>query len=92
MFFFDLNFIFSKILCLVKDFEKVVRFKNLSTPYDYKSIMHYPEGAHSINPNKPTIKAIKSPFKISPSKVLSEIDIEEIRKLYNCKTDKKGLY
>lgn len=74
----------------LKDFEKIKRYKDLSTPYDYKSIMHYSEEAFSINSNKPTIKALKSPFKINPSEILSEIDVEEVRKLYHCKTDKKG--
>jgi hypothetical protein len=47
--------------------------------------MHYPDiNQQAIDKSKPTIKGIKG--KIDPSKELSEIDIEEIRKLYNCKS------
>ena len=65
-------------------------FKNLSTPYDYYSIMHFPEGYGAVDSEKPTMTALKRPFKIRPGLILSEIDVEEIRILYNCETDKKG--
>jgi hypothetical protein len=47
--------------------------------------MHYPDmNPQAIDKSKPTMKGIKG--KIDPSKELSEIDIYEIRKLYNCKS------
>ncbi len=47
--------------------------------------MHYPDmNLQAIDRTKPTMKGIKGV--IDPSKVLSEIDIAEIRKLYNCKS------
>ena len=47
--------------------------------------MHYPDmNPQAIDKSKPTMKGIKG--KIDQSKELSEIDIEEIRKLYNCKS------
>ena len=61
------------------------KFYNLSTPYDYKSIMHYHSFAHAINESLPTIRAIKAPFEIEINENLSNIDVEEIRTLYNCK-------
>ena len=60
-------------------------FKDLNSSYDYKSIMHYSEiNPHAVDKSKPIMKGIKG--KIDPSKELSEIDIYEIRKLYNCKS------
>ena len=60
-------------------------FHNLSTPYDYKSIMHYHSFAHAINESLPTIRAIKGPFDLEINENLSDIDVQEIRTLYNCK-------
>ena len=60
-------------------------FYNLTSPYDYKSIMHYHFNAHAINKSFPTIRAIKVPFQIEINENLSDIDVEELRTLYNCK-------
>jgi hypothetical protein len=47
--------------------------------------MHYPDmNPQAIDKSKPTMKGLKG--KIDQSKELSEIDIKEIRKLYNCKS------
>ncbi len=47
--------------------------------------MPYPDmNPQAIDKSKPTMMGIKG--KIDPSKELSEIDIEEIRRLYNCKS------
>lgn len=54
-------------------------------PYDYKSIMHYDANSFSKN-GEPTIKSKKSSEMIDPSKTLTEYDVAEIRKLYNCST------
>lgn len=60
-------------------------FQNLSLPYDYLSVMHYPSWAFSKN-KKPTLEA-KDP-KMTPvigqSKGLSDLDVEKINRLYNC--------
>ena len=69
------------------DFRKIdlSGFKDLSTPYDYESIMHYHSYAHAINKSSITVAATKIPFEIKINKNLSDIDVFEIRKLYNCK-------
>jgi hypothetical protein len=47
--------------------------------------MHYPDmNPQAIDKSKPVMKGIKG--KIDPSKELSETDIYEIRKLYNCES------
>ena len=61
------------------------QFHNLSTPYDYKSIMHYHSFAHAKNKSLETIRAIKAPFEIEINENLSYMDVKEIRTLYNCK-------
>ena len=62
-------------------------YLNISTSYDYKSIMHFEPilEEHSVNKSLPVISALREPFSIKPSEILSEIDVLEIRKLYNCK-------
>ena len=60
-------------------------YVDLDTPYDFESIMHYDEFAFTINGQR-TLKA-KGNFKILPGEVLSDIDVEEIRKLYDCKSE-----
>jgi hypothetical protein len=56
--------------------------------------MHYNEVAFSKNGQK-TLKANRN-FKILPGDVLSDTDVEKVRKLYNCNSktfDKKeGLF
>ena len=72
---------------LNRDFRKLnqTQFKDLVIHYDYKLIMHYHSFAHAINNSSTTITAIKAPFKIEINENLSDIDVEEIRTLYNCK-------
>ena len=62
------------------------QFKDLGTPYDYESIMHYHYSAHAKNNSLVTIRAIKTPFGIGINQNLSELDVQEIRTLYNCKS------
>ena len=61
------------------------QFKNFVTPYDYESIMHYHSYAHTKNNSLKTITAIKAPFEIKINENLSDIDVQEIRTLYNCR-------
>ena len=70
-----------------RDFRKLdsTQFQDLDTPYDYESIMHYHSYAHAINNSTMTIRASKAPFEIKINENLSDIDVKEIRKLYNCK-------
>jgi hypothetical protein len=45
-----------------KNYEKLKNeeFKDLNTPYDYTSIMHYPDmNPQAIDKSKPTMKGIK---------------------------------
>ncbi|KAF5272097.1 hypothetical protein FQA39_LY01180 [Lamprigera yunnana] len=51
-------------------------------PYDYKSIMHYGRKAYSKN-NKDTITPYED-IEIGSFKVLSDIDIEKISKMFKC--------
>lgn len=62
-------------------------YENVSTAYDYESIMHFEPmiEEHSINKYLPVITALRDPFSIKPSEILSEIDVIEIRNLYKCK-------
>lgn len=68
------------------NFEKSENYQDLGTPYDYKSIMHYEETAFASNPRYLTMKAVKPPYTLKRNYELSPIDVEEIRKLYNCKS------
>jgi hypothetical protein len=74
-----------------RDFLKlyVTQLKYLDTPYYYESIMHYPVyNGHGRSLESETMKPLKPPFEIKSSEILSNIDIIEIRKLYNCKSGK----
>ena len=51
-------------------------FVSVGTPYDLKSIMHYKE--------KDGIEPLYPLNKIEPSKILSDIDVIEIRRAYKC--------
>ena len=46
--------------------------------------MHYGENFFAKDTSKPTIRG-KNGNKIQPGNVLSQIDVREIRSLYNCK-------
>ena len=63
---------------------KISNFINLSSDYDYESIMHYPDNAHAINESLKTIVLITNKT-INPGERLSKIDVDEIRQLYKCK-------
>ena len=65
-----------------------IKYSNLITdtldlPYDYGSVMHYGPKSFSIN-GEPTIVALDNTSEIGQRKQLSQIDIAEIRKHYNC--------
>lgn len=60
-------------------------YRDLGTPYDYNSIMHYTNVAFAINRNKPTMRSLKPPGLVNPGETISQIDVQEIRKMYNCK-------
>lgn len=55
-------------------------------PYDYNSIMHYDWNAFSKSMLKATIVPVQSGVVLAGSsyKSLSDIDVAEIRKYYNC--------
>ena len=54
-------------------------------PYDYNSILHYPEYAGSVNDER-TIVPKKSGVKIPDTwTTLSPIDVAEVKTLYRCK-------
>jgi hypothetical protein len=72
------------------EFDKKDNYKDLNTSYDYTSIMHYGVFDFSID-GRPTMKARKSSTMIRPGKRLSEIDVEEIRRMYNCPTARTKL-
>jgi hypothetical protein len=50
--------------------------------------MHYEETAFAKDPRYVTMKALKPPYSLKRNYELSPIDVEEIRKLYNCKSSK----
>ena len=58
-------------------------FLNLSTPYDLKSIMHYPSGIFA-KPDTFTLESKMEPKEIKKNTEISNIDALEIRLLYNC--------
>ncbi len=57
----------------------------LNEPYDYNSIMHYPEFAFSKDDRKTiTVKSKMPNVKIGQRIGLSDIDIKQIKKAYKC--------
>ena len=51
--------------------------------------MHSSDRLNSRDKNKgPTMTSLNSESPIAPGKVLSEIDVQEIRSLYECKSGK----
>ncbi|KAF4108583.1 zinc metalloproteinase nas-13-like [Onychostoma macrolepis] len=59
------------------------RGKTLGLKYDLDSIMHYGTNYFSRN-GKPTIEPKKSGVTIGQRSYLSDLDVQRIRKLYNC--------
>ncbi|RNA44227.1 Zinc metallo ase nas-6 [Brachionus plicatilis] len=59
------------------------RIDLLNEPFDYYSIMIYGPKAFSKN-GKPTITALNPKIKLNDFNLLSDTDIREIRKLYQC--------
>ncbi len=68
----------------IRDFIIEPNFFDLTTPYDLKSIMHYNSNAFCLKQGSITIQSISEPKNIPNNVELSEIDIMEIRMLYNC--------
>ena len=67
-------------------FDKEFDTDYLGFPYDYNSIMHYDSYAFSNN-GQPTIVAKQSGITLTHTSVkngISDIDVGEIRKRYNC--------
>lgn len=57
--------------------------QDLDEPYDYDSVMHYNTKDFSKN-GLPTVVPKVEGTVIGQRRHLSEIDIREVRKLYNC--------
>lgn len=65
--------------------QKASIIDSFGTKYDYKSIMHY--GAYTFSKNKKPVMITKDPSmqKVIGQRIkLSEIDKEQINKMYNC--------
>ncbi|CAJ1050010.1 high choriolytic enzyme 2-like [Xyrichtys novacula] len=61
--------------------------KNLGTPYDFNSVMHYSNYAFSKN-GRPTIVAKKNPnLEFGRAPRMSQNDIDRVNKLYRCFDD-----
>ena len=69
----------------------VYYYNDLGTPYDYNSIVHYPSKITSNTTNQTTffLEALNNGT-ISPIEQLTDIDVEEVRKLYKCHESKKA--
>ena len=67
------------------EFEKLSdsQVDSLGVGYDYNSIMHYDANLYSRNGN-PTIIALDPDIPIGKARELSELDIEQTKRLYNC--------
>lgn len=67
------------------NFQKYTNEKTdaLSTPYDYASIMHYPNAAFSKN-GLPTIVPLQPNVQIGQRVALSTTDIREVQLFYGC--------
>ena len=69
-----------------RSYDKISKEKylDLGTPYDYDSILHYGPRYNAINIIFETIVPLKYPYHIARIATLSKIDIEEIKKYYEC--------
>ncbi|XP_076813917.1 plasminogen-like isoform X2 [Clavelina lepadiformis] len=66
-------------------FKKTVGdIESFSSPYDYKSVLHYSSHAFSKNGNPTIINAVTSEPVDSQRIMLSEEDIHQVLALYNC--------
>lgn len=67
------------------EFEKLTsdRVDSLGVGYDYNSIMHYDGTLYSRN-GSPTIIALDPDIPVGKARVLSSLDIEQTKRLYNC--------
>uniref|UniRef100_A0A0N4ZP25 Metalloendopeptidase n=1 Tax=Parastrongyloides trichosuri TaxID=131310 RepID=A0A0N4ZP25_PARTI len=56
-------------------------------PYDYTSIMHYPENAFSIDPHKITIQTLDPNYQkiIGHASYPSKLDYKKVCKIYQCR-------
>ena len=70
---------------LEDNFEKLSEniIDSLGVGYDYNSIMHYDATLFSRN-GKPTIVALDPDIPVGKARELSELDIEQINRLYGC--------
>ncbi len=60
----------------------------MNTPYDYDSVMHY--GKYDFTNNYlPSIEPLQKYATIGQRQYLSTIDIEEVRLVYNCSSNRK---
>ncbi|XP_029921076.1 low choriolytic enzyme-like isoform X1 [Myripristis murdjan] len=67
------------------NFWKIQNSRNLGTPYDYNSVMHYGRYAFSSN-GQPTIVPVPNPdVSIGRANQMSPTDILRVNRLYGCK-------
>uniref|UniRef100_A0A667ZYJ0 Metalloendopeptidase n=1 Tax=Myripristis murdjan TaxID=586833 RepID=A0A667ZYJ0_9TELE len=68
------------------NFWKIQNSRNLGTPYDYNSVMHYGRYAFSSN-GQPTIVPVPNPdVSIGRANQMSPTDILRVNRLYGCST------
>eukprot|EP00112_Aurelia_sp_Birch-Aquarium-sp1_P022417 Seg6310.2 transcript_id=Seg6310.2/GoldUCD/mRNA.D3Y31 product="Zinc metalloproteinase nas-15" protein_id=Seg6310.2/GoldUCD/D3Y31 len=64
----------------------------LGEPYDFDSVMHYHKTAFSIDGQRPTIIAKDKPQRrLGQRKGLSQVDVNQVNKLYKCDGKKSNL-
>lgn len=62
----------------------VFQLDTQDVPYDYDSIMHYHDTAFSKNGSKTIIAPADKTETMGKMQAMSEIDVEELNKLYEC--------
>ena len=65
------------------NFDKCKTCDTLGTPYDFESIMHYPDDAFAVDPRKKTIVP-KNGQTITNPNTFSHLDLLKIRRHYPC--------